>query len=178
MRPRAAAIALALAAIVAAPVQGQGSCTVNFRASCVVGGTAAAGLTVSIPAVVRLQVPSAVVALGTATANDFAAGFGTAVAVPMTIKANRSWTLTFAAGAAAWTGTGPTARPAKPAGDLQWGLSSTGPFTDLATAMSTIGAGAATSGQVIPLHVRTRYSWTADTPGSYSLPLVVTITAP
>ena len=72
----------------------------------------------------------------------------------------------------------PSARLTKPAADLQWGLSATGPFTDLATATATLGTGAATAGQAINLYVRARYSWTADTPGSYSLPVQLTITAP
>ena len=170
-----------LVGLLAAPVAGaeaQGNCNVNNRNSCQVGGTATYGMNLTISTVVRLQIPGSPIALGTATATDFAAGFGTPLSVPVNVRANRSWTVTLRGTSATWTGTGPRARLNKPVGDLQWGTAAGGPFTNLSTTAVTLGTGGATAGQPINLHLRTRYTWTLDGPGSYSLPLQLTITAP
>lgn len=170
---------LALLALAAAPrLQAQGNCSVNNRNNCVLGGTAGYGMNLTVTTVVRVQIPSATLALGTATAAEFNAGFGTPILAPVNIRANLSWTLTLRSTAATWTGVGVQARANKPVGDLQWGTAVAGPFTDLTTANATIGTGAATGGAAVNLYLRTRYTWTLDTPGSYSLPLQLTITAP
>lgn len=172
-------VAVGLVALAAVPqVFAQGTCQVNNRANCVLGGTAGYGMNLTVTTVVRLQIPSATVALGTATAAEFTAGFGAATLTPVTIRANRSWTVTLASTAAFWTGIGPLARANKPVTDLQWGTGAGGPFADLTMAQTTIGVGAATAGTVVSLYFRPRYAWTLDTPGAYSLPLQLTITAP
>ncbi len=179
VRVRALAALLAAGlALAAGPAGAQGTCNVNFRASCNVGASATAAMNLTIPAVVRLSAPAATLALPAATATEFTAGFGTALSVPLTLRANTTWSVTLRATAATWTGTGPLARTNKPAADLQWGLAAAGPFTDVTTGGTGISAGAATAGQTIPLHLRVRYAWTLDRPGSYSLPLQLTITAP
>lgn len=182
LRARVLASLVALGvSLVAAPVadaEAQGNCNVNNRNSCQVGGTATYGMNLTISTVVRLQIPGSPIALGTATAAEFAAGFGTPLSVPVNVRANRSWTVTLRGTSATWTGTGPRARLNKPVGDLQWGTAAGGPFTNLSTTAVTLGAGGATAGQPINLHLRTRYTWTLDGPGSYSLPLQLTITAP
>jgi hypothetical protein len=159
-------------------LQAQGNCSVNNRNNCVLGGTAGYGMNLTVTTVVRLQVPSATVALGTATAAEFNAGFANPILAPVTVRANRSWTVTLRSTAATWTGTGPVARTSKPVGDLQWGTAAGGPFTNLSTTNVTLGTGAATGGTTVNLYLRTRYTWTLDTPGAYSLPLQLTITAP
>lgn len=150
----------------------------NNRATCVVGGTATYGMNLTVTTVVRLQLPSAVVPLGTATATEFAAGFGTAALTPLVVRANRSWTVTLRSTAGTWTGTGPQARANKPVGDLQWGTAAGGPFTAMSTTGATVGTGTATAGTTVNLYLRSVYVWTLDTPGAYSLPLQLTITAP
>ncbi|MBK7906619.1 MAG: hypothetical protein IPJ78_08635 [Gemmatimonadetes bacterium] len=159
-------------------VSGQGNCTVNNRATCTVGGTANYGMNLTVTTVVRLQIPSTVVPLGTATATEFAAGFGTPALTPLLIRANRSWTVTLRSTAGTWTGTGPQARPNKPVGELQWGTAAGGPFANMSTTAVTIGTGAATAGTTVNLYLRSVYQWTLDRPGAYSLPLQLTITAP
>lgn len=174
-----ASIAMGLVSFVAVPrVSAQGTCQVNNRANCLLGGTAGYGMNLTVTTVVRLQIPSATVALGTATAAEFTAGFGVAILTPVTIRANRSWTVTLASTAAFWTGVGPAARSTKPVSELQWGTGAGGPFADLTMAQTTIGVGPATAGTVVTLYFRPRYAWTLDTPGAYSLPLQLTITAP
>lgn len=172
------ALLLGLLVAPAAGAEAQGNCNVNNRNSCQVGGTATYGMNLTISTVVRLQIPGSPIALATATAAEFAAGFGTPLSVPVNVRANRSWTVTLRGTSATWTGTGPRARLNKPVGDLQWGTAAGGPFTNLSTTAVTLGTGGATAGQPINLHLRTRYTWTLDGPGSYSLPLQLTITAP
>lgn len=163
----------------AAPAAGaQGTCNVNNRATCIVGGTAAYGMNVTIPRVVRISLPATPILLGAADPAAFTAGFGAAVLVPLTIRANTGWSLTLAATSPLFTGTGPAARTDKPASDLQWSLTAAGPFTGLTTTGVGIATGTATAGQTVTLHLRALYAWTLDTPGSYSLPLQLTITAP
>jgi hypothetical protein len=171
-------LAGALLAVLAPPASAQGTCNVNFRAACQVGGTAAYGMNVTIPRVVRLSLPANPIVLGAADAAAFTAGFGTAVLVPLTLRANTGWSLTLAATSPLLTGTGPAARTDKPASDLQWSVAAGGPFTGLGTVGTGIATGTATAGQTVTLYLRSLYAWTLDTPGSYSLPLVLTITAP
>lgn len=169
----------ALLMALAAPRAGaQGTCNVNNRATCQVGGTAAYGMNVTIPRVVRLSLPATPVLLGAADAAAFTAGFGAAVLVPLTLRANTGWSLTLAATSPQFTGTGPAARADKPATDLQWSVAAGGPFASLSTTGVGIATGTATAGQTVTLHLRSLYSWTLDTPGAYSLPLQLTITAP
>lgn len=177
-RARRALLAFVVAGCFPVAVAAQGNCSVNNRNNCVLGGTATYGMNLTVTTVVRLQIPATTIALGTATAAEFNAGFANPLLTPVTVRANRSWTVTFRATAATWTGVGPLARTNKPVGDLQWGTAAGGPFTNATTANVTLGTGAATAGTTLNLHVRTRYQWTADTPGSYSLPLQLTITAP
>jgi hypothetical protein len=158
----------------ASPLVAQGSCTVNNRNNCVLGASAAYAMNLTVTTVVRLQIPSATVALGTATAAEFTAGFGTPILTPVTVRANRSWTVTFRS----WTATGPNARPNKPVADLQWGTAASGPFTNLSATQVTLGTGAATAGTTVNLYLRPRYAFVLDGPGAYSLPLQLTITAP
>jgi len=176
--PPVIALVMALGVAPLARAEAQGNCNVNNRNSCQVGGTATYGMNLTISTVVRLQIPGSPIALGTATAAEFAAGFGTPLLVPVNVRANRSWTVTLRGTSATWTGTGPRARLNKPVGDLQWGTAAGGPFSNLTTTAVTLGTGVATAGQPINLHLRTRYAWTLDGPGAYSLPLQLTITAP
>ncbi len=159
-------------------VGAQGNCDLAGQASCVVGGATNYGMNLTISTVVRLSIPSTTIALGTATGTEFANGFANPVLVPLSVRANRSWTLTFRSTAATWTATGTGARANKPNTDLQWGASVGGPFTNVTTTAVTVGTGAATGTGTVNLYLRTRYQWTLDTPGSYSLPLQVTISAP
>jgi hypothetical protein len=86
------------------------------------------------------------------------------------------------ASAAFWTATntspGAPARTDKPAADLKWATSAGGPFNPLATADATLVSGSATASSATTLYFQTLYSWTVDTPGNYSLSVVLTLTAP
>ncbi len=172
-----------LALLAAIPVSGvgaQGSCTYNgTNGNCTVGNTATYSINLTITTAVRLALSTAGVALDPPGAAEFDAGFGTTVGPTLTVKANRSWTLTIRSTQALWTASPPPARANKPSTELRVGLSAGGPFTNLTTTAFTLQTGgAATAGTVLPLYFRVVYSWLLDTPGTYSLPLQLTLTAP
>jgi hypothetical protein len=156
----------------------QGNCNVNREGACQVGATAAYALNITIAPVVRLSLPNNAIALGTATPAEFTAGFGTPVEVPLSIRANTGWAISIAVLSPVWSAAPASAWQTKPVSDLGWGASPVGPFADMGGTPATVQSGGATGNTVIPLYLRARYGWATDSPGSYSLPLQITITAP
>jgi hypothetical protein len=150
------------------------------------GAPANCGLpgTVSMTAgrVVRLQMSAVSTSLTAPIPADFDAGFNATSGPTLTVSANASWTLSLRAVAATWTATntspGAPARANKPAGDLKWSKLSTGPFVALTTSDVTLVTGTATASSATSLYFQTLYNWTSDTPGNYSLAIVLTLTSP
>jgi hypothetical protein len=150
------------------------------------GAPANCGLpgTVSMTAgrVVRLQMSAVSTPLTAPVPADFDAGFNATSGPTLTVSANASWTLSLRAVAATWTATntspGAPARANKPAGDLKWSKLSTGPFVALTTSDVTLVSGTASASSATSLYFQTLYSWTLDTPGNYSLAVVLTLTSP
>jgi hypothetical protein len=100
-------------------------------------------------------------------------------ALTATVKANQGWTMSVKSAAANWTPSGAGARAAKPAGDLQWSTTGGAPFTALTTSNASIGTSASgTASSVSTVSYRTLWDYTLDTPGTYSLAVVFTVTAP
>jgi hypothetical protein len=139
---------------------------------------------VTVGALVKLGMSSASTALTNPTANDVDAGNVLADAGPsFTIKANRSWTLKIKSqNAASWTYVGSDAG-VKPISDLAWSTAAGGTFAAITAADATFTSGASsTNGTAAQAFFRT--SWTSDftsasnAPGTYSLPVVFTLTAP
>jgi hypothetical protein len=132
--------------------------------------------------VVRLQSSAASTTLTTPTPADFDAGFNSTTGPTFTVSANAAWTLSLRAGSGLWTGVntspGVPARTNKPAADLTWSTLPAGSFTALSTTDASLFTGPATASNVITLYLRTAYDWTLDTPGNYSLAVVLTLTAP
>jgi len=140
--------------------------------------------TVSMTAgrVVRLQMAAASTPLTAPTPADFDAGFNATTGPTLTVSANASWTLSLRAAVATWTATntspGAPARTNKPAADLKWSTASNGTFAALTTGDVTLFTGSATASNATTLYFQTLYDWTLDTPGNYSLAVVLTLTAP
>jgi hypothetical protein len=139
---------------------------------------------VTVGALVKLGMSSATTALTNPTANDVDAGNVIADAGPsFTVKANRSWTLKIKSqNAANWTYVGSDAG-VKPISDLAWSTSAGGTFAAITAADVTFASGASsTNGAAAQAFFRT--SWLSDftsasnAPGTYSLPIVFTLTAP
>ena len=132
--------------------------------------------------VVRLQVNAGSTSLTTPTPADFDAGFNSTTGPTLTVSANAPWTLQVRASAATWTATntspGAPARAAKPAGDLKWSTNPAGAFSALSSTDVTLVSGVATASSATTLYFQTLYNWTLDTPGNYSLTVVLTLTAP
>lgn len=148
------------------------------------GGTCNQAGSVSMTAgrVIRLQMTAASTPLTPPTPTDFDAGFNATTGPTLTISSNAAWTLHIRSAAIFWTATntspGAPARTTKPAADLKWGTASGGPFSALTTTDVNLVTGVATASSVTNLFFQTNYSWTLDTPGNYSLAVVLTLTSP
>jgi hypothetical protein len=132
--------------------------------------------------VVLLQVSAGSTALTPPTPTDFDNGFNATTGPTLTVSANAAWTLHLRASSAFWSATntsaGAPARTTKPAADLKWSTASNGAFSALTTTDVTLVTGAATASKVTSLYFQTLYNWTLDTPGNYSLSVVLTLTSP
>ena len=172
--------------LLAAMVLGTAIGASQANAQC--SGTATCNTTntasVTVGALVKLGMSSAATTLTNPTADDVAAGNVLANDGPsFTVKANRSWTLKIKSqNAASWTYVGSDAG-VKPIGDLAWSTSAGGTFAAITAADATFTSGASSSnGAVSQAFFKT--SWTSDftsasnAPGTYSLPIIFTLTAP
>jgi hypothetical protein len=132
--------------------------------------------------VVRLQVSAGSTALTAPTTADFDAGLNSTTGPTVTVSANAGWTLHVRASAASWTATntspGAPARTNKPAADLQWSTVSGSGFSALSTTDAVLMSGSATASNAKTLYFQTLYDWTLDTPGNYSLAVILTLTSP
>lgn len=171
-----------LAAMVLATAIGatQANAQCSGTASCNTTNTAS----VTVGALVKLAMTSACTTLTNPTADDVDAGNVIADAGPIfTIKANRSWTLKIRSqNATSWTYAGSNSG-VKPIGDLAWSTTSGGTYNAITNADVTFtsGAGATNNGSA---QAWFKTSWTSDftsasnAPGTYSLPIVFTLSAP
>src|SRR6476660_5507966 len=162
-----------------APATGAAQCTVNA-----VPGTCTQPGSVSMTAgrVIRLQVSAASTPLTAPTPADFDAGFNSTTGPSLTVSANAPWTLSVRASTAFWAATntspGAPARTTKPAADLKWSTASNGTFNALSTTDVLLVGGSATAISATTLYFQTLYAWTLDTPGNYSLSVILTLTSP
>jgi hypothetical protein len=173
--------------LLAAMVLGTAICASQANAQCS-GNAGTCNTTntasVTVGALVKLGMSSAATTLTNPTADDVDAGNVLSDAGPsFTIKANRSWTLKIKSqNAANWTYVGSNAG-VKPISDLSWSTAVGGTFAAITAADATFTSGASsTNGTAAQAFFKT--NWTADftsasnAPGTYSLPIVFTLTAP
>jgi hypothetical protein len=169
----ATALVMVAALAAAVPASAQTDTCSGAVGVCSVSGD----ISINITRAVRLMVPASV-SVAIATPADFATGLGPATNFIGLIQANGPWSLGISALNPTFT-----VVPAdgssivKPAADAAW-ASGSGPFTPLSTTVTPIGTGTATSASLVNLSVRIAYAFQQDGPGSYTLPLVLTITAP
>ena len=183
IRKLARSTSFALIALAAASAARAQTCTNAGVASATCSVVATASATVQH--VVSMNIGSTTLALSgiSAVADYNGSGVATKSDVNLhsiTIRANRSWTLSVNANAATWTFTpaGGTTDPSKLAGDLGWSTTGGAPFTAMTTSAATVSTGSATNSAVIPMSYQETYNITKDVPGSYSLGLTYTISAP
>jgi hypothetical protein len=149
-----------------------GSCSTNNVAS------------VTIGALVKLDMSSATTTLTAPTANQVDLGTAIDDAGPtFTIKANRSWSLNVKSGRAGFWDFNAVAGTTKPIGDLTWSKVSGSGYVAItaADALVTSGASATTNGAAA-IFFRTQYNGgladPSNAPGTYTLPVVFTLSAP
>ena len=134
--------------------------------------------------VVKLGMSGTTTSLTAPTADDIDAGAVIDNVGPtFTIKANRSWTLKIkSVNAATWTYAGSNSG-VKPIGDLAWSTVNGGTYAAITNSDATFasGAGATNSGVAAAFFRTTWLSDFADASnreGTYSLPIMFTLTAP
>ncbi len=139
---------------------------------------------VTIGALVKLGMSATTTSLTSPTADQIDIGATIADAGPsFTVKANRSWTLNVKSGnPASWTYVGAFAG-VKPISDLTWSNAAAGTFVALtASDVLLTSGGAASNGTAAQAFFKTVYpsgfTNAANQPGTYSLPIVFTLTAP
>jgi hypothetical protein len=174
-----AALVTIAGAAFARPSMAAAQCTASGApASCNLPGS----VSMTAGRVVRVQVSAGSTALTAPTPADFDAGFNSTTGPSLTVSANAAWTLHVRASAALWTATntspGAPARTTKPAADLMWSTASNGTFNALTTTDVLLVGGSATASNATTLYFQTLYSWTLDTPGNYSLAVILTLTSP
>ena len=177
---RFSALLAVVLALLAAPVSLTAqACTANGSpGTCNRTGS----VTMTAGRVVLLNVSAGSTTLTPPTPTDFDNGFNATTGPVLTVSANAAWTLHLRASTVYWAATntspGAPARTTKPAGDLKWSKTSNGIFNALTTSDVTLATGTATASNVTSLFFQTLYNWTLDTPGNYSLAVVLTLTSP
>ncbi len=173
-----AAAALLIAIAVPTRVVGQTCLATANSVNCSIPGQ----VVLTVNGVVSLQTSSAATTLPPPSPADYNAGFNSTVGPTLTIAANQAWTVYIRAAAPLWTATNTSgslaARATKPVGDLGWSTASNGVFTPLSTTDVKVVSGPASGENIATLYFRTVYNWRLDTPGNYSLSLMLTLTAP
>jgi hypothetical protein len=164
-------------ALVAGSAHAQSTINCGGASESAIGSACTVQNTVSadVPSVARLSITSTTTTLTAPKAADFgSAGSGNQVlsAGPtLTVAANVGHTLT-ASAPSTWTLQSGTT--AKPSTDLQIKVNS-----GTMAAIGQIGTlAAATNSATYALEFGTKYNWTVDVPGTYSLALTFTLTSP
>jgi hypothetical protein len=132
-----------------------------------------------LPVVMYVCVCGSSVALGAPGEADYQAGYRDVSPVHLTVSANRPVVVQVVGLTATFGYSGPLTNPAKPASHLRWapsaaGLSSTTNHMGSLLTLASLGAGTV----VLPLHLRTLWSYATDVPGSYSLGISFTLSSP
>jgi hypothetical protein len=170
--------AIAFSTLVCLSTAGAQCTASGAPANCGLGGS----VSMTAGKVVMVAMSAGSTTLAAPTPADFDAGLNATTGPTITVRANAAWTLHLRASTALWTATntspGAPARTTKPAADLKWSTSSGGTFTALTTSDVTLVSGSATASSATTLFFQTLYGWTLDTPGNYSLAVVLTLTSP
>jgi hypothetical protein len=168
--------AMAIGSLAAHQLEAQ-SCT--GTASCSVTNTAS----VTISAIVSMTLGSTTTTLTAPTESDLTTGYVQASGPSITIKANRTWSLSIStSNTTNWTYSG-SDNGVKPIGDLTWATTSGGTYTAITGSAATLySSQAASNGASKSIFFRVLYpNDLADArvaPGTYSIPIVFTVSAP
>ncbi|MDQ6871034.1 MAG: hypothetical protein M3037_03360 [Gemmatimonadota bacterium] len=176
---RSTLLTVALFGVLVVAAQANAQCSGN-AGSCNTSNTAS----VTIPALVKLGMSATTTSLTPPTADQVDLGATIADAGPtFTIKANRSWTLNIRSGNATnWTYVGANSG-VKPISDLTWANALAGTYAAITASDVLFTSGAsASAGTAASAFFKTNYTAgftnVANAPGTYSLPVIFTLTAP
>jgi hypothetical protein len=126
---------------------------------------------------VRITITPTVATFPNPDATDFGNGFSVALGHTAVIKANSAWQMLISSSQTLWTAGG-GGRTDKPESDLLWGLSSGGSFAAMTSSPVQVANGSATNSTSVSIYYKVLWAWNLDTPGTYTLPLTLTISAP
>lgn len=172
--------ALALLVLPLARGRAQGTCEVNNQASCVIVGSAAQSVTVTVTKLARLSVPLGDIVLPSPVSlAAIETGFGAPATLAVEVRANTPWSLALSSGSATWSASPlATARQNKPIGELEWSLAAGGGYAALT--QTPVTARAETLQGIYPFSIffRARFDFSLDVPGAYTAPVTVLLTAP
>ncbi len=180
-KPRVWTLACASAALALAGApnaRAQGNCSLTIvTGTCTV--TTGATIQTSPSGIVALTVSPTATTLAPPSAADFNSGTTPAASVMITVATNNSATVTAACGQPTWAAIGSGASASKACADLEWSADANTGFTALTTSGQTVvSAASPTNGTSVSIFLRARLTWTADTPGTYSMPVKLSIAAP
>ena len=152
-----------------------GDLTSRWSTPCSIGNTVQA----SVPFVARMEMQSSTT-LPQPVANDFGntAGLSTPSATPtvLTVRANAGYKVTATAAANTWTG---PVGSSKASTDLRVFVNNSTTMQALSTTgVNIFTESTPTAGTAINIGYNVLYQWLTDVPGSYSLAVNYTLTAP
>jgi len=139
-------------------------------------------ITMPVNDVLRISLSTTGVGLGTPIESDYSVGYRdvSGAAVTAMVQANRAFQVQVVGGNSVFTYAGPHPDPLKVASDLRWATSQPG----LSGASNHMGASGvlmnqgASAGAQASLYLRTLWDFTGDLPGTYSMPIRFTLSAP
>jgi hypothetical protein len=146
------------------------------------GATCTVEITMPVTDVLRLTLSTGGIPLGTPDETDFTNGYKDFIgaAVTATVKANRPFHVQVSGGSPLFGYAGSLPNPSKPASDLRWATSQAGlagASNDMGTPGLLMNLGASASAQA-SLYLRTLWNFTRDVPGTYSMSIRFTLSAP
>jgi hypothetical protein len=172
IRSRFLLAALVLSATVAIPAGAQTN-------PCATSGCSVTDkVTLKVNTLVRLSLSQVATALNTPDTTAYDAGSSATTGPTVSVKANRSWTLSVKAGAATFTPALGATGYAKPAGDLGVKIAGGSTVAGLSTTAVSLASGTAGGVFTGAVTYTTKFDWTKDIPDDYTMDVVYTITAP
>lgn len=181
MKARWLLLVLVVVTLLGHPAAAQ-SCTAALSGGAGSCSTVPIAANLTIGNVVQLSISATSTTLTSPGIANYNAGFVADPGPTATIQCNGPCRLQVSAATATWSATNTVvsapARANKPASDLTWSTSAGGSFTGLTTTPATVQSLSATAGSSLSLFYRTLYAWNLDTPGNYSLTVVITLASP
>lgn len=168
---------MALASLAGQRAAAQTSCTFSNTVPC----SFTPNVSLTPASVLRLTLSATSTTFSTPVEVDYTAGFVAAAGPTATAKANRAYSVTVDATTAVWvyTPAGGLADPSKPASDLKWATTVGGAFThNVGTSATLLSGAGGTAGTTQAIFFRASLSYTVDRPGTYSLTVRYTLSAP